>query len=123
MMKLLSAVAALLACSICLSQMSLAHDADHLGVFHQWFESLRLPGTEGDGPYGVGCCGVADCHVVPARTDRTGWQIYAENKWWGVPKRTILDKRDNPTGGAVACWIGKEPTPKNILCFVVPFLT
>ena len=122
-MKLLWTSAWILAFSIWLPQLSGAHDADHPGVYHQWFESLRLPGTEGDGAYGVGCCGVADCHVVSARVDGKGWQIYAENKWWGIPQRAILDKHDNPTGGAVACWVGKEPTPKNILCFVVPFLT
>lgn len=122
-MKSLWATIILFVCGASFPLMSLAHDVDQPGVFHQWFETLRVPGAEGDDPVGVGCCGAADCHVVPARADRNGWQIYAENKWWVVPKQAILDKHDNPTGGAVACWVGKQPTPKNILCFVVPFLT
>jgi hypothetical protein len=88
-MKLLSAIAWIFACSIVFPLTSLAHDVDHPNAHHQWFESLRVPGAEGDGAYGLGCCGIADCHVVPARAEQDGWQIYSENKWWTIPKRAF----------------------------------
>ena len=82
-----------------------------------WFESLRQPGS------GVPCCSIADCRTTEFRQDREGYEVLIDERWklsskfWlRVPDSRIIDKIDNPTGGAVVCF-----TPEaGILCFVRP---
>ena len=82
-----------------------------------WFESLIRPGTN------QSCCGVADCRRVRYRIAGDHFQAYigqefprwtnAPDAWVDVPEATVVHRRDNPTGEAVACWFEGE-----ILCFV-----
>src|ERR1700761_6489802 len=73
-----------------------------------WFNSLRQPWTN------ALCCSVADCRPVQSRLNDGHYEALIEGEWRQVPDRLILNRSDNPTGRAVACW-----TPRvGILCFV-----
>jgi hypothetical protein len=79
-----------------------------------WFQGLKQPHT------GEGCCSLADCRNVDARSTRDGFQALIAGSWVNVPRDAILDE-PNPTGRPVACWI-RSPTANaiiiTILCFV-----
>ena len=76
--------------------------------FAPWFNSLRQPFTN------ALCCSEADCRRVDARLNDGHYEALIEGGWRRVPDHLILDRGDNPTGRAVACW-----TPQvGILCFV-----
>ena len=73
-----------------------------------WFHSLRQPGT------GISCCSIADCRQTDFRIHGNDYQAKVDGQWKTVPKSTILDRVDNPTGRAVVCY-----TPYvGILCFI-----
>ncbi|MEJ0019008.1 MAG: hypothetical protein WDN25_21100 [Acetobacteraceae bacterium] len=73
-----------------------------------WFKSLRQPWTN------ALCCSEADCRVVESRLADGHYEALIEGLWRPVPDHLILNRSDNPTGHAVACW-----TPQiGILCFV-----
>ena len=82
-----------------------------------WFQSLRQPGT------GESCCSLADCRPAEYRQTRNGYEAWIDGRfgvspgmWVPVPEDKILQRIDNPTGRAVACY-----TPVlGILCFVRP---
>jgi hypothetical protein len=84
-----------------------------------WFQGLRQPGT------GEGCCALADCRNVDARSTRQGFQALIAGAWINVPPEAVLDIA-NPTGRPVACWI-MAPTAQaiviSILCFVPGAMT
>ena len=93
----------------CLARPALAApppDADPM--LAPWFNSLRQPWTN------ALCCSVADCRTVQSRLLDGHYEALIEGEWRQVPDRLILNRSDNPTGRAVACW-----TPRvGILCFV-----
>jgi hypothetical protein len=79
-----------------------------------WYRSLV------DG-HGIGCCSEADCRNVEYRTSGDGYEVYIDRRlfgaaapdaWVTVPSDSVLIK-DNPTGGAVACYYHGR-----VLCFV-----
>jgi hypothetical protein len=73
-----------------------------------WFNSLRQPWTN------ALCCSLADCRPVDSRLNNGHYEALIEGEWREVPDRLILNRNDNPTGRAVACW-----TPQvGILCFI-----
>jgi hypothetical protein len=73
-----------------------------------WFNSLRQPWTN------ALCCSVADCRPVESRLSDGHYEALIEGEWRRVPDHLILNRNDNPTGRAIACW-----TPQvGILCFV-----
>ena len=75
-----------------------------------WFNSLRQPWTN------ALCCSVADCRQVESRLSDGHYEALIEGQWRRVPDQLILNRDDNPTGHAVACW-----TPASgILCFIRP---
>jgi len=73
-----------------------------------WFNSLRQPWTN------ALCCSMADCRPVESRLSDGHYDALIEGEWRRVPDHLILNRSDNPTGRAIACW-----TPQvGILCFV-----
>src|SRR5215469_13318864 len=73
-----------------------------------WFNSLRQPWTN------ALCCSVADCRPVESRLTDGHYEALIDGEWRRIPDNLILNRNDNPTGRAVACW-----TPQvGILCFV-----
>ena len=73
-----------------------------------WFNSLRQPWTN------ALCCSMADCRPVNSRLSDGHYEALIEGEWRRVPDHLILNRSDNPTGRAIACW-----TPQvGILCFV-----
>ena len=73
-----------------------------------WFNSLRQPWTN------ALCCSMADCRPVESRLSDGHYEALIEGEWRRVPDHLILNRSDNPTGSAIACW-----TPQvGILCFV-----
>lgn len=81
-------------------------------ALHNWFQGLRQPGS------GASCCSISDCHTLNDhqwRETADGYEIQIRGKWIPVPKARILATKDNPTGGAVACY--SEAT-RVIYCFV-----
>ena len=75
-----------------------------------WFNDLRQPWTN------ALCCSVADCRPVESRLNNGHYEALIEGEWRPVPDDHILNRGDNPTGHAVACW-----TPSaGIICFVRP---
>ncbi len=73
-----------------------------------WFQSLRQPGT------GISCCSMADCRQTEFRTNGSHYEALVEGEWREVPRETILERVENPTGHAVVCY-----TPsRGIMCFI-----
>ena len=73
-----------------------------------WFNSLRQPWTN------ALCCSMADCRTVVSRLSDGHYDALIDGEWRRVPDHLILNRSDNPTGRAIACW-----TPQvGILCFV-----
>ncbi len=73
-----------------------------------WFNSLRQPWTN------ALCCSQADCRPVNSRLNGEHYEALIEGEWRQVPDHLILNRSDNPTGRAVACWTKQV----GILCFV-----
>jgi hypothetical protein len=78
-----------------------------------WYRSLRTS-------HGVTCCDVSDCRPVTARRTADGWEIviYKDDRhevWEAVPPVAVL-RRENPTGGPVAC----RSLQLGTRCFVPP---
>lgn len=80
-----------------------------------WFKSLRDP-LRGDS-----CCAEADCRPVEYRTIGDGYQVFIgrqfrvkEGFWEDVDPSRILQRTDNPTGRAVACWM----PALGVMCFI-----
>ena len=63
-----------------------------------WFNGLRQPWTN------ALCCSVADCRTVDSRLNNGRYEALIEGEWHPVPDDHILNRGDNPTGRAVACW-------------------
>jgi hypothetical protein len=73
-----------------------------------WYNSLRAPYTE------ALCCSIADCRPTMSRVRGGHYEAFIEGQWRIVPDDRVLNRTDNPTGHAVACW-----TPQaGIMCFV-----
>ena len=93
----------------CIARLALAApppDADP--SLAPWFNDLRQPWTH------ALCCSMADCRPVNSRLNGDHYEALIEGQWRVVPDDRILNRSDNPTGRAVACW-----TPyAGILCFV-----
>lgn len=78
-----------------------------IGPHGAWFKSLRNPDN-------VSCCDENDCRRVAARSSPDGrWEVlvteelfgrHAPNNWVPVPPDRVIERYDNPTGSAVACW-------------------
>jgi hypothetical protein len=83
-----------------------------------WFRALQAPS-------GMSCCDRADGHILADgdwRTAGDGYEIKIQGQWVAVPPEAVLQRADNPTGGAVAFypapWTGGGAPP--IYCFVRP---
>ncbi len=91
-------------------------------ALHDWFESLRVPGTS------YSCCGIADCRAVPYRITERGYEALIDGRWVVVPKERIAERLDNPTGQAIACRRSEGPIhlpdydagQGDIICFIRP---
>jgi hypothetical protein len=87
-----------------------------------WFKSLTRPWWPGSGAT-VKCCDIADCRVTDFRSMEGHYEVMIDERfpgvhgaWWQrVPTEAVLEHKDNPTGGAVACWYEGK-----VLCFVRP---
>ena len=85
-----------------------------------WFQSLSRPWRPGSGAT-VKCCDVADCRVTDYREAGDHYEVLIDERfpgvrrpsWHRVPERAIVERTENPTGGAVACWHDGE-----VFCFV-----
>ena len=73
-----------------------------------WFNSLRQPWTN------ALCCSIADCRPTDSRISGDHYEAFVGGQWRSVPPDRILQRADNPTGRAVACWTKQV----GILCFV-----
>jgi hypothetical protein len=84
-----------------------------------WFQSLRAKN-------GGGCCSQSDCRAVEYRIAADHYEVLigkqfgdeVEPHWEAVPPESVLQKHDNPTGRAIACWT--PYTEPRLLCFVRP---
>jgi len=52
-----------------------------------------------------------------ARQTAGHYEAMIEGVWRVVPESVILNRTDNPTGRAIACW---NPQTRILLCFVPP---
>jgi len=85
-----------------------------------WFQSLSRPWWPGSGAT-VKCCDMADCRVTDYREVDDHYEVLIDERfpgvkgpsWQRVPPRAIIERTENPTGGAVACWHEGE-----VFCFV-----
>jgi hypothetical protein len=102
----LAAAVLWLCCSARLAMALPPPDADP--ALAPWFNDLRQPWTN------ALCCSMADCRQVESRLDGDHYEALIEGEWRRVPDHLILNRSDNPTGHAVACWTKQT----GILCFV-----
>src|SRR5215470_8044429 len=74
--------------------------------FADWFRSLKEPGTEGKLGAIPSCCSPErDCQMTDYETDAAGhYWITTAGERIEVPLEKILQRTDNPTGRAVACF-------------------
>ncbi len=94
---------------ICLAHsVSAAPPPDADPALAPWFNSLRQPWTN------ALCCSLADCRPVESRLADGHYEALIEGQWRRVPNHLILDRSDNPTGHAIACWTAQV----GFLCFV-----
>lgn len=79
-----------------------------------WYRSLRDVN-------GISCCDESDCRPVTYRAGPEGLEVFidrasygpaAPDAWVPVPPQAVL-ARENPTGGAVACYYAGR-----VACFV-----
>jgi len=85
-----------------------------------WFKSLSRPWRPGSGAL-VLCCDVADCRVTDYREVGDHYEVLIDERfpgvrgasWQSVSPHAVIERKENPTGGAVACWHEGE-----VLCFV-----
>jgi hypothetical protein len=82
------------------------------------------------------CCSISDCRVVKwriqsgryqafiATKDDRGFQKFpdAPNEWIDVPEETI-NRENNPTPWAIACWSAYRQMDNGYYCFFLPILT
>ena len=73
-----------------------------------WFNSLRQPWTN------ALCCSMADCRPVQSRLTDGHYEALIDGEWRTVPEHLILNRSDNPTGRAIACWTRQV----GIMCFI-----
>ena len=87
-----------------------------------WFKELSRAWRPGSGAT-VKCCDIADCRVTDYREIANQYEALIDERfpgvlvpsWHRVAPEAVLNHKDNPTGGAVACWHRGE-----VLCFVRP---
>jgi hypothetical protein len=87
-----------------------------------WFKELSRAWRPGSGAT-VKCCDIADCRVTDYRETADHYEALIDERfpgvrapsWQPVAPEAVLDHKDNPTGGAVACWHQGA-----VLCFVRP---
>jgi hypothetical protein len=92
--------------------------------FADWYQSLRVPGLDPVkllNPVESWCCSPdRDCRTVDYQTDAAGsYWIVADGERVQIPPDKILERTDNPTGRAVACWSYYIGHP-HVRCFVRP---
>ena len=92
--------------------------------FADWYYSLRVPGLDPVkllNPTESWCCSPdRDCKTVDYQTDAAGsYWIVADGERVQIPPDKILQRTDNPTGRAVACWNYYNGYP-HVRCFVRP---
>jgi hypothetical protein len=78
-------------------------------VLHDWYESLKEPGTN------FPCCSIADCRPTDYRMGDSGYEAWLDGQWVKVPEGRVLTGQSNPVGHAVVC---RSPANGSILCFV-----
>ena len=102
-----------------LSSGSMAHQPGD--EFADWFQSLKVPGTQRiRNPADALCCSPErDCQTTDYETDGSRYWIKAEGERIQVPPDKILQRTDNPTGRAVACLRHFNGHPV-VHCFVRP---
>jgi hypothetical protein len=87
-----------------------------------WFEGLSRDWRPGSAAT-VKCCDIADCRVTDYRASGNHYEVLIDRRfpgvrvpsWRRVPPEAVINRKENPTGGAVACWHQGE-----VLCFVRP---
>jgi hypothetical protein len=91
-----------------------AHDPGE--PFAEWFQSLSRPDGLGS------CCSPSrDCQPTeyrmspPVADGDSDYEAFFSDHWVRVPKRALLARHDNPTGGGVLCKAGASDY---IYCFV-----
>jgi hypothetical protein len=117
-MKILAIGATLL---VCCTNLEAHQPGDE---FAGWYRSLRVPGLDPAkvfNPADSWCCSPdRDCKTVNYQTDGAGrYWIVANGERVEIPPDKILERTDNPTGRAVACWTYLDGHP-HVRCFVRP---
>ena len=112
---------AIIATLLSLSSGSMAHQPGD--EFADWYRSLKVPGTTERflNSVDASCCSPErDCQPTDYDTDAAGhYWIKVKGERIQVPADKILQRTDNPTGRAVACWRYFNGHPI-VRCFVRP---
>jgi len=88
---------------------AVAHEPGHPHA--DWFRGLTVPGT------GEACCDERDCHAVEFRGTTQGYEVLHLGVWLPVPDSAVVQRKDNPTGRAVAC-IRAGDIGWKVVCFI-----
>jgi hypothetical protein len=67
-------------------------------TMHEWFESLRQPGTQQP------CCSISDCRFTSYEERDGHYEINVDGWKYTVPDENVLHMTTNPTGRAVVCY-------------------
>lgn len=80
-----------------------------------WFKTVRNPNLD---RFGGVCCDQSDGHILADgdwRASGDGYEVRHQGQWRQVPAKAVIDRIENPTGGAVVFIYRDE-----VLCFVRP---
>jgi hypothetical protein len=97
-------------------------------TMHEWFESLRQPGTN------LPCCSISDCRFTSYQERDGHYEISVDGWKYAVPDENVLHMTASPIGRAVVCYAYTSFGPSipdgevrtvpqdsiEILCFLPP---
>jgi len=111
-----TALTGLISALFCAAAAGGEHQGHH-GVghdpMHDWYKTLRHPGT------GYECCDGRDCRPTRARHSSRGLEVQVDGEWTLVPPDSIV-KAMPPDGSAHVCAHKGPWHPKVIFCVVLP---
>jgi hypothetical protein len=84
--------------SVSLARMVPSSDVTYDPALHNWFESLRQPGTQ------LSCCSISDCHFTSYNQRDGHFEVTVDDWPYVVPDENVLLSTVNPTGKAVICY-------------------
>jgi hypothetical protein len=93
------------------SSSALAHDPAGHALHHDWYKTLKVPGTS------YSCCNNQDCRPAAWRATPNGVEFFIGGKWFFPPKQSVIETETVDGNGH---WCGLEGGSPLTFCAIVP---